>query len=208
MIEQFIAPTFLVLALAHWLALLSPGQDFVLLVTQTLRFGHQRSQYAVFGIALGNLLYIVLVIAVGAKLRDYPMVFNIIQWLGVVYLAWIGANLLRAQPANIHFTTTDVPQEKRSKTFLLGLGSALLNPKNALFYLSLMSSILGDSATVFQQVFAGLWMFLVVLIWDWLLVLWIARPMFRQRVQRYLHWLERVSGGIFISLAAVLAIWR
>lgn len=208
MIEQFIPQIFLVLALAHWLALLSPGQDFVLLVTQTLRFGHQRSRYAVYGIALGNLFYIILVIAVGAKLRDYPLVFNIIQWIGVIYLAWIGINLLRAQPADISATSIEAYPNNRSKTFMLGLGSALLNPKNALFYLSLMSSILGEQATWQQQTFAGLWMFLVVLVWDWLLVLWLARPMFRRRLQRYLHWLERTSGGIFLGLSAILALWR
>lgn len=208
MVEQFIPQAFLVLALAHWLALLSPGQDFVLLVTQTLRFGHRRSRYAVFGIALGNLLYIVLVIAVGAKLRDYPMLFAVIQWSGVAYLAWIGVNLLRAQPAQITDSTLDEQPSNRSQTFLLGLGSALLNPKNALFYLSLMSSILGEQATLLQQSFAGMWMFLVVLVWDYLLVIWMARPAFRQRVQGYLHWLERFSGGVFIGLAALLAVWR
>ena len=208
MIEEFIPQTFLVLALAHWLALLSPGQDFVLLVTQTLRFGHQRSRYAVLGIALGNLCYIVLVILVGAKLRDYPQLFTIIQWLGVAYLGWIGVNLLKAQPADRDFSDTDLNEGNRLQTFLLGLGSALLNPKNALFYLSLMSSILGDQATLLQQTVAGLWMFLVVLVWDWLLVIWMAHPAFRQRMMRYLHWLERVSGGVFIALAAILAIWR
>lgn len=208
MIEQFIPQTFLVLALAHWLALLSPGQDFVLLVTQTLRFGHQRSRYAVFGIAVGNLFYIVLVIVVGAKLRDYPLVFNIIQWLGVLYLAWIGINLLRAQPADISTTSTKAYAANRSKTFLLGLGSALLNPKNALFYLSLMSSILGEQATWQQQTFAGLWMFSVVLLWDGLLVVWLARPVFRTHLQRYLHWLERTSGGIFLGLSGILALWH
>ncbi|RDL45301.1 LysE family translocator [Marinomonas piezotolerans] len=208
MIEQFIPQTFFVLALAHWLALLSPGQDFVLLITQTLRFGHQRSRYAVIGIALGNLLYIALVIVVGATLREYPMIFNVIQWLGVVYLAWIGVNLLRAQPALMEVTVTRTRLSNRWHTFFLGLGSAVLNPKNALFYLSLMSSILGEQATVLQQTVAGVWMFLVVLVWDWVLVLWIAQPAFRQRVQRYLHWLERVCGGIFIGLAAVLAVWR
>lgn len=205
MVVQFIPHAFLVLALAHFLALLSPGQDFVLLVTQTLRNGHHRSRYAVLGIALGNLLYIVLVIVVGAKLRDFPVVFNIIEWAGVVYLAWVGVNLIRAQPSEVMTSSPDSQRSNRLQVFLLGLGSALLNPKNALFYLSLMSSILGEQATLLQQTAAGGWMFLIVLIWDYWLITCIAQPRFRKRLQHYLHWIERVSGVVFMGLAVLLA---
>lgn len=204
MVEQFIPHAFLVLVLAHWLALLSPGQDFVLLVTQTLRHGHRRSRYAVLGIAFGNLLYIVLVIAVGAKLRDFPVIFNIIEWAGSVYLAWVGVNLMRAQPVKVITTSPENHRFNRLQMFLLGLGSALLNPKNALFYLSLMSSILGEQATLLQQTFAGGWMFVVVLVWDYWLISCIAQPRFRQRLQQYLHWIERVSGVVFMGLATLL----
>jgi threonine/homoserine/homoserine lactone efflux protein len=37
------------------------------------------------------------------------------------------------------------------KQLLLGLGSSLLNPKNALFYLALMTSLLGPDVTLLQQ---------------------------------------------------------
>lgn len=36
-----------------------------------------------------------------------------------------------------------------------GLCSALLNPKNAVFYLTLMTAIVGPDATLPQQAFAG-----------------------------------------------------
>lgn len=208
MLEEYIPQTFLLLALAHWLALLSPGQDFVLLVTQTLRYGHLRSRYAAFGIALGNLAYITLVILVGAKLRDFPLLFGVIQWLGVAYLAWIGIQLIQAKPVQLTPESRGSQPRRDLQSFSLGLGSALLNPKNALFYLSLMSSILGPSVTFEQQLSSGLWMFIVVLFWDWLLVLFIGRPKFRQTVHQYLHWLERVSGGVFVGLAGLLAVWR
>lgn len=208
MLEEYIPQTFLLLALAHWLALLSPGQDFVLLVTQTLRFGHQRSRYVAFGIALGNLAYITLVILVGSKLRDFPLLFSVIQWLGVAYLAWIGIQLIQAKPVQVTQKSRESQPRRSLQAFSLGLGSALLNPKNALFYLSLMSSILGPYVTLEQQVFSGLWMFFVVLFWDWLLILFIGRPKFRQTVHKYLHWLERVSGGVFVGLAGLLAVWR
>lgn len=55
------------------------------------------------------------------------------------------------------------------KQLLLGLGSSLLNPKNALFYLALMTSLLGPAVTLLQQTVSGLWMVSVVFFWDLLL---------------------------------------
>jgi threonine/homoserine/homoserine lactone efflux protein len=56
------------------------------------------------------------------------------------------------------------------KQILLGLGSALLNPKNALFYLALMTALLGPDVTLLQQATCGVWMVMVVLAWDLALV--------------------------------------
>jgi threonine/homoserine/homoserine lactone efflux protein len=90
------------------------------------------------------------------------------------YLLWIGSLLLQA--ARDAGGDASASRPSRVKQLLLGLGSSLLNPKNALFYLALMTSLLGPDVTLLQQAVSGVWMTSVVLLWDLLLVTMIALP--------------------------------
>jgi threonine/homoserine/homoserine lactone efflux protein len=72
------------------------------------------------------------------------------------------------------------------KQILLGLGSALLNPKNALFYLALMTALLGPDVTLLQQATCGVWMVMVVLAWDLALVSLMGLSAVQQKLSRSL----------------------
>jgi threonine/homoserine/homoserine lactone efflux protein len=120
------------------------------------------------GIAAGNALYIVLVIIGWSALRQFTWLFTLIELCGALYLLWIGSHLVRSQPQALALNETH--QRPARKQILLGLGSALLNPKNALFYLALMTALLGPDVTLLQQATCGVWMVMVVLAWDLALV--------------------------------------
>lgn len=69
--ELFFPSAFLALALAHFVALLSPGPDFFLLVGYAARYRLRGSAGLCVGIAAGNALYIVLVIIGWSALRQF-----------------------------------------------------------------------------------------------------------------------------------------
>ncbi|MHA3944214.1 LysE family transporter, partial [Salmonella enterica subsp. enterica serovar Infantis] len=71
-------PAFPALALAHFMALLSPGPDFFLLVGYAVR-------------------YILLVVIGSGLLRQTPLLFTIIELLGAAYLLWVGRQLLKSR---------------------------------------------------------------------------------------------------------------
>lgn len=93
------------------------------------------------------------------------------------------------------------------RQLLLGLGSSLLNPKNALFYLALMTSLLGPAVTLLQQTVSGLWMVSVVFFWDLLLVSAIALPQIQRRLGAIVWRVERAAGAI-LMLFGLGIIWR
>jgi hypothetical protein len=99
------------------------------------------------GIAAGNGLYILLVIIGWSALRQFTWLFTLIELCGALYLLWIGSHLVRStpqplslkkQPAHPHMAQTDP-----ARAWL-----RLLNPKNALFYLALMTALLGPDVTL------------------------------------------------------------
>ncbi|WP_170909585.1 LysE family transporter, partial [Salmonella enterica] len=78
-------PAFPALALAHFMALLSPGPDFFLLVGYAVRYRLRGSVGLCLGIAAGNGLYILLVVIGSGLLRQTPLLFTIIELLGTAY---------------------------------------------------------------------------------------------------------------------------
>lgn len=187
------------LALAHFVALLSPGPDFFLLMGFAIRYRLRGSAGLCAGIAAGNAFYILIVIIGASALRQFTVLFSAIELLGAVYLLWIGWHLLRSRAQALSVDETRQPCPSLRKQFLLGLGSALLNPKNALFYLALMTALLGPDVTLLQQSVSGVWMVMVVLMWDVAVVSLIGLPAVQQRLSQSVWWIERVAGAVLMA---------
>ncbi len=149
------------------------------------------------GIAAGNALYIVLAIVGWGLLRRAPLLL-LIELLGAGYLLWIGSLLIRSRPATLAMESVRAARPGFGRQLLLGLGSSLLNPKNALFYLALMTSLLGAAVTLLQQTVSGLWMVSVVFFWDLLLVSAIALPQIQRRLGAIVWRVERAAGAILM----------
>ena len=194
------------LALAHFVALLSPGPDFFLLVGYAVRYRMRGSTGLCVGIAVGNGLYILLAIIGWGILRQLPLLFTIIELLGALYLLWIGSLLIRSRPQTLTGADARSTCPGFGKQLLLGLGSSLLNPKNALFYLALMTALLGPSVTLLQQTMSGIWMTSVVLFWDLLIVMFIGLPQIQRRLTRGILWIERIAGGVLIVFGCAIAL--
>ena len=194
------------LALAHFVALLSPGPDFFLLVGYAVRYRMRGSTGLCVGIAVGNGLYILLAIIGWGILRQLPLLFTIIELLGALYLLWIGSLLIRSRPQTLTGADARSTCPGLGKRLLLGLGSSLLNPKNALFYLALMTALLGPSVTLLQQTMSGIWMTSVVLCWDLLIVMFIGLPQIQRRLTRGILWVERIAGGVLIIFGCAIAL--
>ena len=194
------------LALAHFVALLSPGPDFFLLVGYAARYRMRGSAGLCVGIAFGNGLYVLLAIIGWGILRQLPLLFTIIELLGALYLLWIGSLLIRSRPQTLTGTDARSTCPGFGKQLLLGLGSSLLNPKNALFYLALMTALLGPSVTLLQQTMSGIWMTSVVLCWDLLIVMFIGLPQIQRRLTRGILWVERIAGGVLIIFGCAIAL--
>ena len=235
-VSTLIPAAFPALALAHFLALLSPGPDFFLIIGHAVRHRLRGSLFICLGIALGNALYICLAVSGWSVMRQMPALYRVLELAGAAYLAWLGFLLLRAsreaansqsapaqaapcQPATDE-PTPNQPLSNQSgslatghasalspgRQLLTGLGSALLNPKNAVFYLTLMTVILGPTATLPQQAFAGAWMTLLVFAWDAALAAAISLPGAQRALEKRIPLIEGLAGLTLASIALWLAL--
>ncbi len=195
------------LALAHGLALLSPGPDFTIIVSHALRYGWRGSFFICFGITLGNAAYIALAIAGWAGLGDNSSLFLVIKMAGAAYLLWLGLRLLRSARTPLPSVDTQVGRRSAALQLALGLGSAVLNPKNMVFYLAIMTTLIENAASLAQRIAAGVWMVSVVLLWDCSLAASVSYSRVRQCLWKYLPVVEVLCGAFLVCVSLSLAVY-
>lgn len=129
--------------------LLIPGPGNLALITSTSKGGVRGGLAATLGVILGDqVLMWAAVAGVAALLIAYPTAFNLLQWGGAAYLAWLGVQMLLAKPGQapvLHIKTGHYLKQAMVIT--------LLNPKAIMFYLAFFPLFV-DPAT-----HQGLWTF-------------------------------------------------
>ncbi|MFK3724553.1 LysE family translocator [Pseudomonas monteilii] len=196
---------FLLIALAHFLALLSPGPDFFLVARTSISAGWQVASGACLGIALANGVFIVAAFTGVTLLHPDSVLFLLLQLAGCAYLIYIGVLFIRHAGASPLSLEDQAPATRRRsgwwRAFAMGLASGLLNPKNALFYVSLASLVGGEQASLGWKWIYGSWMFTAVLVWDLVVALTMGHRRVLARFTDALPWLERASGAMLLLLA-------
>ncbi|MFN3581007.1 MAG: LysE family transporter, partial [Pseudomonas sp.] len=129
---------FLLVAGAHFLALLSPGPDFFLILRYAIARGRAQATLVCIGITLANALFILLAWLGLMALDKQGLLLASIQLAGCAFLLYMGWLFIRH--AGRRSLVVEQPNTTKSAAatgaLLAGLASALLNPKNALFYAS------------------------------------------------------------------------
>lgn len=124
-----------------FVATITPGPNMLLAVNHGVNHGLARTIYSGLGNLAGNLLMaLVSVMGLGAVLAASGFIFNIIKWIGALYLIYVGVRLifervsLKAEP--VQPLGMKSPKNRR-RLFLDGFFIAVGNPKGILFFTAL-----------------------------------------------------------------------
>ncbi|GAB2788719.1 LysE family translocator [Halomonas shantousis] len=201
---------FLLVAGAHFLALLSPGPDFFLILRYAIVRGRLQAALACLGIALANALFIGLALFGLMALDNDSTTFLLLQLAGAGFLAYMGGRFIRhAGRSPLSEAATSAATLKVSYGALLaGLASGLLNPKNGLFYASLFAVLNARATSPAIQGLYALWMVGVVLGWDLLVARMAGHPRLIRHLGRSLKTIERLAGIILLLLALGIVVSR
>ena len=119
-----------VVAILVFLAIPGPGN--LALVTSTGKGGIAGGLGATLGVIAGDQVLLWAAVAgVSVLMAAYPAAFHAVQWLGALYLAWLGLKMLIAKPGG-----APILQIRPHAYFRQALLITLLNPKAIVFYLA------------------------------------------------------------------------
>jgi homoserine/homoserine lactone efflux protein len=194
--------------IASLLISISPGAGAVNTMSNGLRYGVRDSLPAILGLQLGYGAQIVLVgIGLGALLASSTLAFNIVKWLGIAYLVWLGYQ--KWTQSTIDITGGDLLRESGQRRFWQAAFVNLTNPKATVFLIALFPQFLDTRAPQGAQfTLMGCTLILVdigVMIGYATLAASMSRWMKSERHQILQN---RIFGSLFIGAAAMLASFR
>ena len=194
-------------ALAVLLLALTPGPVWIYLISRTLTQGRRAGYFSLIGVMAGVVVHLLAAaLGLSALLLALPAAFNVIKLAGAAYLLWLAWSTLRG--GGFSFTPQPLEPVPDAVLFRQSMTASVVNPKVAVFYLSLFPQFVNpDSGSVLLQSLAlGVVHISVGTLVDGTLVTiagalsgWIARRPGWLRVQRWF------LGGAFGALAVWLA---
>lgn len=198
---------FFFIAVTHFIALLSPGPDFFLILIHSMKYGSKLARYSVLGIVVGNALILLLIFVLLWGLGQiHPILLQLLSCLGGAYLLYLALQCFCYRDnENEHLVDQDQIRIKISSAlcFAQGLQSSVLNPKNLMFYSSLI--LLVYNQFNFKQLFLiCLWMVCVVLFWNLFLLKLFNFSGWNLFLKRNTRVLYRLTGCCFLGFAMVL----
>jgi len=201
---------FLTVVFAHFLALISPGPDFVILVKSAVKNDSKKAIGVAFGISIANALYIALcLVGVGSLLASSVYMMVGLKVAGGLFLVYLAVQALRAKKSD--YASLSVPVNKNEvgnttflKEFMIGFMSGILNPKNVLFYLSLFTVVLTKDVSLTFKVMLGIWMTLVVFLWDAAIVHLLSGDRIRRKFTKLAYYIDKATGAILGAVGVAI----
>lgn len=129
----------------------SPGSGAVVSMNYGIKYGLKKSYAAIMGLQLGLIVQtFVVVIGLGALIMNSVMLFNIIKWIGVAYLVYLGLSKI--------FEKVELVQEgehlkaySAKKAFLSATFINLTNPKATIFLVAFIPQFLNPNESLWLQ---------------------------------------------------------
>ncbi len=184
---------------------ISPGPTVAALVARVLSRGVRDVLPFLIAIWIGEAIWLSVALAgLAALASTFYVVFEIIKWLGVVYLFYLAWTLFTQKP---DVAQGELPVKGSGlKAFFSGLSVSVGNPKNMLFYLTLMPSLIdiqNVTAMGWAQLLATLVVTLIAVDLSWVFLASKARRFLQNG--RAIRRINQISGAAMALAAAAIA---
>ncbi|MGB2078752.1 MAG: LysE family translocator [Vibrio sp.] len=204
----------LTLAGVHWIALMSPGPDFALIIQNTSHYGRKTGLTIAAGLSAGILIHSILSITgISFLVQQHPMLFTVVQCIGGSYLLYLGINALKSVAANwSQRQQGGLPKSNRilsnqKQAFSRGMMTNLLNPKALVFFVSLMSSLVPVSMSLTGKTSAVIILWALALIWFSLLAWLLSTEKLQRKLTSAAIYIDLVCGFIFTLIGSFI-VWQ
>ncbi len=196
---------------AALIVIAAPGPDSLNSLAIGLARGRREGVAYALGVGVGCLAHTLwAMLGISAIVAASATLFNVIKWIGVAYLVWLGIRALRSKGGIASMTDARPSAGNAAQRFRQGLLTNALNPKVMLFFLAFLPQFVDPQhgiAVIWQLGLMGL-TFTVITALAYSALAWSAGSVGARLVRhpRIALGLERATGIVFIAMAARLAL--
>jgi len=142
----------LVFAGAALLMVLTPGPNMIYVLSRSLCQGRKAGVISLFGVIAGFLVHMFAAAAgCTALFMRIPLAYGVLKWAGAAYLLYLAWQAVKPG-ARSPFEARDLPVDPPRKLLWMGFLTNVLNPKIAMFYLSIFPQFVSpEHGSVFSQ---------------------------------------------------------
>ena len=191
---------------------LTPGADTIYIITRSIAQGKKAGIYSVLGIGSGAIIHIILaVFGLSVILAKSILLFNIIKWIGASYLIYLGVRMLLDKSKLFADKKTEFEKFDLWKIYRQGFMTNVLNPKVAIFFLSLLPQFIKPEYVDSSIPFLILGLTFLTTGTIWCLFLAYSASFMTDTLRkndRIGEVMKKVSGFVFIGLGLQLLIKR
>lgn len=199
----------LLFAVSALILAITPGPNMVYLISRTLSQGKRAGLLSLLGVIFGFLFHIILVsFGLTAVLFAIPYAYSILKWAGALYLVYLAFQALKPNGKNIFEVEQTLKKDSPRKLFTIGFLTNVLNPKVAVFYLSLFPQFIkpAHGSILLQSLTLGTTQLIVSILNNVIIILFAAKlASFFQKQPFWLKIQKWFMGSILLFLAAKMA---
>lgn len=203
--------SFLTLGVIMLLGAMLPGADFAIVTKNSLLHSRKAGLFTALGIGTAiwiHMTYCILGVAV--ILQKSPWIFHTIQYIGALYLTYLGIMLLKPHTIkNIDATTETIPTTSLSngQAFRQGFICNLLNPKATLFFLTIFSTVTTTQTPLLLNLAYAFEVFFTAMLWFCSLAYLISHKVVTTWLNKSTRLIEKILGIILLGLAVFVVFW-
>lgn len=202
------ATILITLATVHFIALMSPGPDFALVVQNATRYGRQTGLYIALGLSFGILLHSILSLTgVSYLVHQQPTLFALLQLAGGSYLTYLGYGALKATISRLR-SSEEITQSSaehlvlsnKRQAFSRGFTTNILNPKALVFFVSLMSSLVPATMSLGGKGIALMILWSLSLAWFSFLAWVLSTSKLQKKLLNISVYIDGICGLLFTTI--------
>ena len=204
----------LTFAIMAAVVVMTPGPTVLLALTNGSRFGVRGAGFGILGAAVSDAVLIAAAsLGLGALLLASALLFNLVKWVGVAYLLWLGWQMVTSsggfRDAGGAMCGRRIPPPGHAMTtFRKSFLVAVTNPKGYLFFAAFLPQFISLSAPLAAQYLTLGAIFIAIDVAVMLAYAGMGAKAMRVLSGRGALWLDRTCGGFLLALGAALALLR
>ncbi|QMT61195.1 LysE family translocator [Legionella sp. PC997] len=199
----------LLLMMICFIGMISPGPDFILVTKNAFFYPKRQALATAFGIVSGCLFHATYcILGLAFIITQSIILYTTIKYAGACYLIYLGLKGLKSNhSAIIDQDKSSIKNITVSKAYMEGVLCNALNPKLAIFLLSLFTQFVSMNASMSDKALvAGVFVTESALYWP-LLVLFLQSNKVRAVFANFQAVLSRLFGGllVYIGIRVILS---